>query len=75
MTVLIGQAAWVGALGYLTYGLARSVVDAQPELRPHPNLRKFHHRVMMPFGALLTFVFACLTLGAGAGFVGMLLSK
>jgi hypothetical protein len=75
MTPVLWQFGWTIVFGWLTYSVAQSVLGGRRVQLPDTRMQKFHHRVMQPFGAILAFVCAGLTVGAGYSLIEMLLSQ
>lgn len=73
MTENVWQLGWVVAFGWLTVTTAQTVLAKPPELPDHRRLAAFHARLLRPFGAVLTFVLAMLTVSIFVGLIQLAL--
>lgn len=66
--VVVGS-LWMVGCGWMTVVLAQSVLERPANLHRTPRMRAFHDRLLRPFGAVLTFVFAMLTTSIFVGLI------
>jgi hypothetical protein len=62
MTAAFWQIGSVVVFAWITYTTGQSVVSHVPDLEG--STKKFHDRLLRPFGAVLTFVFAGFTVSS-----------
>ena len=71
MNTLFWQSGWVVIFAWLTYATGQTLLMPPPPIKG--RLRTVHDYIMRPFGAVLTFVLASLTLLAAWGLVQVFL--
>lgn len=70
MIEILWHAGWVGVFAWMTYTTARTVLHRPPL---EGRIKKFHDYFLRPFGAVLTFVCAGLTVGTAIGLIQLTL--
>jgi len=72
---LSSQVFWTLVCAWCTCVLVHDVQSGRGIRLPGRSAHLLYHRVLRPLGAVLAFVFAFFTLGAGIGLVQLLLSQ